>query len=232
MTYFLWTSIFFTNKIAFGYSKEQMMAYVFLVLLVSAFVFSAPSNEKVGEEIGNGDLNSFLIRPVGYLRYWLTRDWASKLLNISFACVEFFILWLIFKPQIALTNNAILLTIGLILCIFAAMIHFIVTKIALSVAFWAPENTWGFMFIIWVCIETLAGMVFPLDILPKATLNLINLTPFPYLIYYPIAILVGKYSIVSALQILLSALIQLGIYYVLMIGIWKKGLKAYSAYGS
>ena len=48
------------------------MAYVFLVLLITSFVMSAPSNDNVGGEISDGTLNKFLIKPIGYLRYWLT----------------------------------------------------------------------------------------------------------------------------------------------------------------
>src|SRR3990172_10036995 len=76
MTYFLWYSVFSSNTNVFGYSKEQMLAYVFLVLLVTSFVMSAPSNDNVGGEISDGTLNNFLIKPLGYLRYWFTRDWA------------------------------------------------------------------------------------------------------------------------------------------------------------
>lgn len=231
MTFFLWTSIFSLNKVAFGYSREQMIAYVFLVLIVSAFVTAAPSNDNVGGEISNGDLNGFLIKPIGYLRYWLTRDWSSKLLNISFAVVEIVVLWTLFRPHIALASNYWQFGLGIGLCIIAALLYFVITKIAISIAFWAPEDTWGFMFIIWVCMETLSGMVFPLDILPQSVLSILNLTPFPYLVYYPIAIMVGRLTLQETLRVICQAGLQLSIYYWLMSKVWKKGLKNYSAYG-
>src|SRR3989344_1789920 len=85
MTFYLWQSIYSQNQIAFGYSQTQMMAYVFLVLLISAFVIATPSNDNIGGEISSGDLSNYLVKPISYLRYWFTRDLASKLLNFTFA---------------------------------------------------------------------------------------------------------------------------------------------------
>jgi len=86
MTYFLWTSIFSSQTSVFGYTREQMVAYLLLALFVNSLVASAPSNDNVGGEVSNGTLNNFLVKPIGYLRYWFTRDLSSKLLNIIFIC--------------------------------------------------------------------------------------------------------------------------------------------------
>jgi len=231
MTYFLWHSVFSSNSNVFGYSKEQMMAYVFLVLLVTSFVMSAPSNDNVGGEISNGTLSNFLVKPIGYLSYWLTRDWASKLLNMLFAVFEFTLLWLLFKPQIYFTQSLAQLLLGISLTIISALIYFVITKLAISVAFWTPENTWGFMFIVLVFMEVLAGSIFPLDLLPKSVMTFLQFTPFPYMIYYPIAILVGRVDLMSAAKIFLQSLAVLGFWYYIVMKVWKKGLKNYAAVG-
>lgn len=231
MTYFLWHSVFSSNTTVFGYSKEQMMAYVFLVLLVTSFIMSAPSNDNVGGEISNGTLNNFLIKPIGYLRYWLTRDWASKLLNMLFAVFEFTLLYFLFRPQIYFSNSPIQLVLGIMLAVISALIYYLLTKLAVSVAFWTPESTWGFMFIILVLMEVLAGSIFPLDLLPKPVMTFLQFTPFPYMIYYPIAILIGKIDIVSASRIFLQSVVILGFWYVVAMKVWKKGLKNYAAVG-
>ncbi len=231
MTYFLWHSVFSSNTHAFGYSKEQMMAYVFLVLLITSFVMSAPSNDNVGGEISDGTLNNFLIKPIGYLRYWLTRDWASKLLNMLFAVFEFTLLYFLFRPQIYFSESPLQIFLGLGLAVISALFYFVITKAAISVAFWTPENTWGLMFIILVFMEVLAGSIFPLDLLPKSVMTFLQFTPFPYMIYYPIAILVGKVDIFMATRIIFQSLALLFIYYWFTIKIWRKGLKIYAAVG-
>ena len=208
-----------------------MMAYVFLVLIVTSFVMSAPSNDNVGGEISNGTLNNFLIKPIGYLRYWLTRDWASKLLNMLFAVFEFTLLYLLFRPQIYLSQSPLQLFLGIILLIISSLIYYLITKLAVSVAFWTPENSWGFMFTILVFMEILSGNIFPLDLLPKSVMTLLQFTPFPYMVYYPIAILVGKLDVFNTIRVLIQALGLLTVCYFITIKVWRRGLKVYAAVG-
>ena len=51
------------------------------------------------------------------------------------------------------------------------------------------------------------------------------------MIYYPIAILVGKVDIFMATRIIFQSLALLFIYYWFTIKIWRKGLKIYAAVG-
>lgn len=231
MTFFLWNSIFAHNKIAFGYSKEQMFAYVFLVLILSSFVMAAPSNDTIGSEISSGDLSNYLIKPIGYLRYWLTRDWASKLLNMLFVGGEVMLLYLILRPTIVLAASPFQFILGIIASIVAALTFFNITKLAVSVSFWNPEDTWSVMFLVMVLMETMAGVVFPLDILPANIGLALQFTPFPYLIYYPIAIIVGRLSLAVSLRILLQSLVWLALSAVGANRVWLFGLKSYAASG-
>ena len=231
MVFILWNSVFAVNKVAFGYTREQMLTYVFLVLIVSAFVASAPSNENIGGEISNGDLSNYLLKPVNYLKFWLTRDWASKLLNIIFAAGEVTLLYLWLKPQIFLAASLVTLVIGVVMCLVAALLYFYLTKIAVFVSFWAPENTWGAMFTILIAVEMLGGTIFPLDILPNWANTALQFTPFPYLVYYPIATLVGKLSLGQSVRILFQAIVLLSLIWYLAMKIWKNGLKVYQASG-
>src|SRR3989344_3347986 len=85
MTFFLWQVVFSTRTTAFGYSHSRMFSYILFVFVIQALVMAAPSNDNIGGEIGNGDLSNYLVKPISYLKYWLTRDLASKLLNALFA---------------------------------------------------------------------------------------------------------------------------------------------------
>lgn len=231
MTYFLWSSVFTSNTIAFGYNKNQIVSYVFLVLLVNSFVMSAPSNDNIGGEIGNGDLSNYLVKPFSYLKYWLTRDWASKLLNMLFAAGEFFVLYLLLRPQINLASSPVMIVVGLTMVLLGSLIYFFVTKLAVLVSFWTPENTWGLMFLFLVLYEILSGGIFPLDVLPPVLYRVLQWTPFPYMVYFPLAVLVGKIGLEHALRILLQSVSWLLISFLLVAFQWKKGLKVYSASG-
>lgn len=231
MTYFLWRGIFVSNTTVFGYSQEQMLTYVFMVLAVSTLVLSAPSSDNIGGEIGSGDLSNYLVKPLSYLKYWFTRDLASKFLNMIFASGELSLLWLIFRPALQFPSGAEAVLGFVASCLLAMILYYFVTVSARFVAFWTPESTWGIAFVMIVLMEVLAGGIFPLDILPLWFSTALQFTPFPYLLYYPIAIFVGK---ISGLE-LLRILVQTGLWVILMFWvtkwIWRKGLEVYASEG-
>lgn len=231
MVYFLWNAVFSTRTMALGYTKDQMQSYVFLVLILLSLVMSAPSNDTIGGEIASGDLSNYLVKPIHYLQYWLTRDISSKVLNLIFSLVEVSLLWAFIKPQIRLTANLQQLVLGFLVLLSGMLIYFFITKLAISTAFWVPENTWGLMFIILVFMETLSGVIFPLDVLSPQIQSLLKLTPFPYLIYFPTTIIVGKISVSQASHILIESLVWLFISWASALYVWHKGLKVYSAVG-
>ncbi len=232
MVFFLWNSVFSGRETAFGYTRPEMMAYVFSVLFINTFVMSAPSNDNVGSQISNGDLSNFLVKPINYLHYWLTRDWASKLLNILFATGEIFTLYIIFRPEILFTNTTTFLFSGILVTIIAAFIYFYLTKIVISVAFWAPEQPWGLMFVFLVLYEILSGGIFPLDVLPLNIYSILKFTPFPYLVYFPIKLLVGNATYPEIVNIFIGSFSWLILSKWISIKLWKNGLKVYSASGN
>lgn len=231
MTYFLWTGIFVSQTQVFGYQKPQMLTYVFMVLVVQTVVLSAPSGDNIGNEIGNGDLSNFLVKPVNYLKYWFSRDIASKLLNITFASVEVVILWFFLNPVIEFTQSLIFFIAFLIAISFAVLIYYFINVTTRFIAFWTPENTWPIAFFMLVLIEILSGGIFPLDVLPEWLNVLLQLTPFPYMLYFPIAIFLGKVTGLELIRILLQSLIWVIVSFLLMNYLWKKGLKSYGSEG-
>ena len=231
MVYFLWHTVFSQNTNAFGFTREQMMTYVFLVLITSTFIMAAPSNDNIGSEIANGDLSNFLVKPVGYLRYWLTRDWSSKLLNMFFVVFEIGFLWAWLRPNLYWPPSLFYFVMALAMLIVAALIYFVLTKIAISTAFWFPENTWGTMFLVLVFMEVLSGVIFPLSVLSQTTFNLLQLTPFPYLVYFPVSIWLGNLDIQTVWRVFGQSLIYLLVLLLVLQKVWTKGLKEYSAVG-
>jgi ABC-2 type transport system permease protein len=231
MTYFLWRGVFASNASVYGYSQNQMLTYVFLVLVVQTFVTSAPSADNIGSEISNGDLNNSLVKPFAYLPYWFTRDLASKLLNIIFAVFEFALLWFVFQPQIQLSLSFPGLIYFLVSILSAMVIYFLLSVSARFTAFWMPENTWGLSFLLLVLLEILAGGIFPLNILPVWAQTALQFTPFPYLVYYPIAIILGKVSLLVVPRIIFQSVIWSAALYLLTRYVWHKGLSVYSAAG-
>src|SRR3989344_5901660 len=126
VVFFLWDTIFsFRESTLFGYDRDRILTYVFGLIFVKAFVFSARAQDVSGE-IARGEIINYLLKPVNYFKYWLTRDISSKALNLAFATVEFGILYLILKPPLFFQTNPIIILLFLVSIILAMSTYFFI----------------------------------------------------------------------------------------------------------
>ncbi len=227
--YFLWWAIFKGHNTLFGYTQGMMLTYILLSAIVRPFSMGTRTQE-VGSLINEGDLSNFLVRPINFLRYYVFRDLADKILNIIFAFFEVSILFIILKPSIFLQTNPAVLILTVFALIIGATLHFYFSMMLSYLAFWTPD-VWAPRFLSFVLVEFFAGMLFPLDILPKPLFLLSNSLPFTYFIYFPLKLYLGQLNN----QMVWTGL-AVGIFWIfgfrfLTEFMWKKGLRIYTAEG-
>lgn len=232
LVFFLWSSVFADpSREVFGYNREKILTYVFGILILRAIVLSARVVDMAGE-IANGDIINYLLKPINYFKYWASRDIASKFLNLSFAAVEITVLYFIFKPQLFIQTDFLILTGTLISVAFAMVLFFCMLFIINMVTFWMPENGWAAQFLfIGIITEFLSGGAFPIDIFPQALQRILYTLPFPYLLFFPLQIYLGK---AGGADLIRGFVISGGWVIVLLLlvrSIWGRGLKNYSAEG-
>ena len=125
LVFFLWDVIYSDpSREIFGYDRSKMLTYVFLLIFIKAFVLSARAREVAGE-ISGGDLLNILVKPISYFKYWLTRDFSSKSLNVAFSVVEGGILYLLLKPPFFLQTNPLSIAGFALSIIFAILTFFL-----------------------------------------------------------------------------------------------------------
>lgn len=230
MVYFLWTGVFSTTSSAFGYSQSQISTYIFAILIISSFVTSSVS-EQIGSEIASGDISNYLLKPVSYLKYWFTRDIANKALNTLFSIIEVSGLWIILKPQFEVPFNMVNMSFFVMMLLIAAVMYFFLLSLVRFIAFWSPDNAWPITFLFVVIMDLLSGGIFPLDILPQNLQQIIQFTPFPYIVYFPATFFIGKFGVVEMVRIMIQSLIMLGFVFMANRIVWKQGLKNYASEG-
>lgn len=228
--YFLWDTVFANQQNLFGYDRQKILAYIFGVLILRSIVTSVRSVDVPGE-ISRGDLVNYLIKPVNYFKYWFTRDLSSKALNLAFAAVEGTLLYLLLRPQIFFQSNIALLFLFLISVIFAVMIYFLLLMFFATLTFWMVEQAWGLTFLLLVFTDLLGGIVFPIDILPQAVQQIIYTLPFPYLIFFPLQIYLGKLDIATSLRVVGIAGIWIAVLGFALSKVWHRGLLQFRGEG-
>ncbi len=229
--FFLWDSVFRDHhQIIFGYSKEKILTYAFLLLFVRAFVMSSRSNDAAGQ-IANGDLSNLLLKPLNFFKYWLTRDLASKFLNLIFSSFEIAILFFLLRPDIFIQFNLLNWLYFVLATLIAIFIFFNILMLTNFVPFWAPETAWGAQFLIIVIItEFLSGAFFPLDVFPEVVFDILKFTPFPYLIYVPIKIYLGADISFIIQSFAISVFWSIALWKITNL-VYQKGLKVYEGVG-
>jgi len=232
IAFFLWDKIFADpGRVIFGYNREKILTYVFGIIIVRALVLSARAIDVSGD-IADGNLSNYLVKPISYFRYWFTRDISSKALNMSFAIIEFVILFILLKPPFFFQQNPGVLALFGLSVVIAIMIYFYLLFIISAIPFWAPELGWGAHFIVtFIFVEAFSGAMFPINILPTGIQNFVLSTPFPYLIYFPVQVYLGNITGAELIKGLYIGVVWIGILWFSMKYIWQKGLKAYQAFG-
>ncbi|MDP3988547.1 MAG: ABC-2 family transporter protein [Candidatus Levybacteria bacterium] len=227
--YFLWSAILPSGVTLLGYSQSLMLTYVLGASFVGSIVTSSRSG-SIGDEINQGNLSNFLLRPMNYFLYWFSKDLGDKAMNISFSIVELFLLFLILKPPIFIQSEPVYLALFLMSLISAVVIYFFINVIIGMIGFWSPE-IWGPRFIFTILISFFAGGLFPLDILPRNIFLFFQYLPFSYLLYFPLKIYLGQIPILEIILGITVSFFWSIILYLTMKKIWNKGLRVYSAQG-
>ena len=231
LIFFLWSSVFSDpSRVVFGYDKARILTYVFGILIIKAIVLSARTVDVAGE-ISSGDLTNFLLKPVSYFKYWFTRDLSSKALNLSFAVVETTILYFIVKPPFFFQTDVAQIMAFVFSLVLAIILFFGLLFLSNLITFWMPEQGWGLQFLLIVFTDFLSGGITPLDILPLVVQRILYALPFPYLLFFPLQVYLGKISGAMMWGGLLIAMAWVLVLMVALNFVWNKGIRKYEAVG-
>jgi len=114
--------------------------------------------------------------------------------------------------------------------ILTALLQFFTSYAMAMLAFWVLEVS-TFIFILFAFEYIASGHMFPLDILPRGLEQTLYFTPFPYQMYFPVSIYMGKAAGAELLRGLLIQTLWVILAYCLARFAWRRGIKKYSAVG-
>jgi len=229
--YFLWWTVFASRNEVFSYSKSQILTYVLGVAVVRSFVLSSRGSEGVGPQIITGEIVNWLLRPVRYGRVVLVRSLTDKAVNLGFVVVEVSLLVVLLSPPIFIQTNW-WYWVGFGVSLAGAMgLYFVLDFVLSLMSFWTPEDWWAPRFLFMIILEFLAGGLFPVDILPQGIYRVLNFLPFPYLLFFPMQVYLGRVGVGEVIRGLVVMGGWIGVIYVVRKWVWMRGLKSYAAWG-
>jgi ABC-2 type transport system permease protein len=226
----LWGSAYAGMETIGGFSVRETLTY-FIVLFYANFLITAWSEDyQISEEIRNGTINQFLVKPVSYFRYRLALFFAARAVTGTIALAPLLLLAPVLFPHLVLPDEGwrwAMLPVALLL---AAVLQFCIAYIYGLLAFWFLDIQ-GFV-ILSMALETiLSGQMFPLDLAPPVVAELLRWQPFYYMMYFPVGLATGRIGYEDALSGLAAqafwtvALVALGAW------VWRRGLVRHTAVG-
>jgi ABC-2 type transport system permease protein len=227
--YSFWMALLGDKKEFMGYTRAEMLTYVMLINVLRAFVFTGRGWMLVGE-ISSGRISSYLVRPISYQGYALSLDLAQKTVHIASAFLEVAILAAVMHGGLFVPHEWTTWLLFTIAACLSSLLFFFMEFMVSSLAFWTSESG-GPLFCFELFLAFAAGAFFPLDVLPTGLRHALDLTPFPYMVYFPARVFLEKVTPVEAARLISIETAWLAAFVAAALSVWRVGLRSYAAEG-
>ncbi|CUO40842.1 ABC transporter permease [Clostridium disporicum] len=226
---FLWKAIYFNNTNVGSYDVYSMFTYIILarfigMIITPGFFFD------VTEEIQEGTLSNYIVKPINYIRYWFAKELGNKSRNFIIGLIPIIFIICMYREYFSIQcgiGNFILFMVSFI---FSYIIYFNITMFVSFFSFWFYEIS-NWFYTISFMTEFLSGTLIPIDLLPAYLQNILEWLPFKYLVFFPVSILTDS----TSYDAITSGLIIQGLWvivsYICIKFLWSIGRKKYDAYG-
>ena len=213
-----------------AYSLSGMISYYLLVTVVDALTAVNEDDWQIAADIKDGNISQFLIKPIDYLAYRLCLFFSGRLTYLVVSALPVAVFILAFRHYFV--GPAHWSSFGWfgVSVVLTALLQFFTSFTMAMLAFWVLEVS-TFIFILFAFEYIASGHLFPLDILPRGIEQALYFTPFPYQLYFPISIYMGR---TVGAELWRGLLIQAGwvaVSYGLARMAWNRGIRKYSAVG-
>jgi ABC-2 type transport system permease protein len=229
-TIFLWRTIYSgrTTDVA-DYSLAMMTSYYLIVTIVDVMTAVNEDDWQIAADIKDGNISQFLVKPIDYMMYRMCLFLSGRMIFLLMAAVPLGLFIYCFRayfvppdvPQLGWFFVSLVMT---------AAIQFFTSYAMAMLAFWVLEVS-TFIFILYAFEYIASGHLFPLDILPAPLAQALLYTPFPYQMYFPVSIYMGKTTGHALWQGLAIQAFWVVASYALARFMWNRGIRKYGAVG-
>ena len=229
--FILWSAAFAGKTDLGGFNLGQTITYFVTLLVLQFFISAFNEDYQISEEIRNGLINQFLLKPINYFLYRFSIFVAARLVSGGLVFIPLLFALPVLKDYLTFPDAGWVIPVGLAAMALSALIQFSIAYCFGLLTFWFLEIQ-GFV-ILSMAIETvLGGQMFPLDLLPAWAYSIAKFLPFYYQMYFPAAIFTGRITDPDAIALgfalqIFWVLVLLGINQLL----WVRGLRRHTAVG-
>ncbi len=214
-----------------GYGLGATITYFVALLVLQFFISAFNEDYQISEDIRNGLINQFLLKPINYFGYRLSIFAAARLVSGALVLVPLVVALPFLYSYLTFPSDwAWRLALGLPAMMLSALIQFSIAYCFGLLTFWFLEIQ-GFVILSMAVEAVLGGQMFPLDLLPAGVLAVAKFLPFYYQMYFPAAIFTGRIDQAGTVQGLGIELCWVAILFAVNHVLWTRGLRRHTAVG-
>lgn len=225
-----WYAALTGGKTTVSWSLSDVTAY-YVLLIISASFLDVHIEENVAvEDISEGGLNAYLVKPLSYPMVKLCNELPYRILQGSFGIIVLCIIVFGLGIRFSFVSGAAQIISVCILIASAFCISFLFKMIVGITAFWTTDYV-GIREMMGVLILLFGGFVIPIEFFPSFWRTVAVYTPFPYGTYFPVLAVEGRLALLEMWRIIgiqWGWILGLGILYRWM---WKRGVRLYTGVG-
>jgi len=211
-----------------GYDRAGFAAYFIGAMVVNHLTFCWHMWEY-DYIIRQGQLSARLLRPMHPIHADLAENMAYKVLTSVVVVPTTVVLILIFKPVWQPQTGQLLVFVPSL--VMAFLIQFFMGWALAMAAFWTTRIS-AINRIYFLGKLFLAGQLSPLTLLPGWLQTAASISPFRWMLSFPVELLLGRVTGTAVYTGLLAQLIWVTLGFLAVRTIWRAGVRRYSAFGS
>jgi ABC-2 type transport system permease protein len=213
-----------------GFRYREMIAYLLLTHISRMFSSMPGLAGGIARDIREGTLKRYLIQPVDLIGYLLSYRIAHKVAYIATSALPYGILFFFCRSFFDGLPAPLTLAAYAVALVLAFLVGFFFEACVGMVGFWFLEVT-SLLYIVMTLNFFISGQMLPLDLLPQPWSGLLKALPFQYMAYFPAVVFLGKIQGQALVWHLLGELAWAITFMLLARGLYRIGLRRYSAYG-
>jgi ABC-2 type transport system permease protein len=232
-TIYLWRAVFAgksTDPQVGGYTLAGMTSYYLLITIVDMLTAVTDDDWQIAADIREGNINQFLLKPIDYLAYRLCLFGANRIIYSTVASLPVLLFIAAQHRFFVLPPDTLTFACFLVSIVLTGLLQFLMSYSMALLAFWVLEVS-TFIFILFAFEYIAGGHMFPLDILPGWLAKVLNFTPFPYQLFFPVSVYLGRTTGAALWQGLAVQGSWVALFYVFARWLWGRGIRRYTAFG-
>ncbi len=229
LLYFVWLTLTARSGAFAGYTRTELITYVFGINVLRAVVFGTQSRQ-VATDINDGSFSAYLTMPVNHFLRTFSSELAQRSVYLLTSTVEVCLFALLLNVDIFVQSDAVMLTLFFTSLVLASALYFMLSYLVSLFAFWSREAMGPRFLFEWI-LEFASGAYFPLDILPAGFLIFLKCLPFAHIVFLPMQIYLGRLTIAGALLGIVAQMFWIGAFGLVVMFVWRTGLQKYTGEG-